>query len=144
MPAPEDERSSLMAETTTKMAPKARAEQAGPEATRGGRYFVPRVDIYETDNELVLYADLPGVAAEDLDLRYERGELMLHGRIPSRQRAGQKLYGEYEEGDFYRVFQIHESIDAAKIEAECKNGVLTVHLPKAESARPRQVAVKGA
>jgi HSP20 family protein len=131
-----------MAETN--LAQKSRAEQSEPESTRGGRYFVPRVDIYETESELLLHADVPGVTPEDVDLRYEQGELMLHARIPSRgQRVGQQLYAEYEEGDFYRVFQIHESIDSARISAECKNGVLTVHLPKAESARPRQVTVKG-
>jgi HSP20 family protein len=129
---------------TQQLAQKSRTEQASPEATRGGRYFVPRVDIYETESELVLYADVPGVAPQDVDLRYEGGELMLHARVPSRsQRVGQQLYAEYEEGDFYRAFQIHESIDSSKIAAECKNGVLVVHLPKAESARPRQVTVKG-
>ena len=50
--------------------------------------------------------------------------------------------GEYEEGDFYRALAIHESIDNSKIEATCKNGVLTIHLPKAASAQPRQISVK--
>ena len=112
------------------------------ESTRSGFYFTPRVDIYETDNELTLFADLPGVTAENVDLRFERGELILQGRVKRRQHPGQVLMSEYEEGDFYRVFQIHESIDSTRIEAECKNGVLTVHLPKAESAKPKQVAVK--
>jgi len=53
------------------------------------------------------------------------------------------LINEYEEGDFYRVFQIHESIDNTRIAAECKNGELIVHLPKAEAAKPRQVRVRG-
>ena len=52
------------------------------------------------------------------------------------------LAAEYGVGDFYRVFQIHESIDSSRIEAECKNGVLTVHLPKAETAKPKQVKIK--
>jgi HSP20 family protein len=51
------------------------------------------------------------------------------------------ILGEFADGDFYRVFQIHESIDSKHIEAECKNGVLTVHLPKAESVKPKQVTV---
>jgi HSP20 family protein len=114
-----------------------------PEATRGGTYFQPRVDIYETDNELTLYADLPGVKAEDVDLRFERGELVLQGRVRRRERPGNVLMSEYEEGDFYRVFQIHESIDASRIEAECKSGVLVLHLPKAEAVKPRTVKVKG-
>ena len=105
--------------------------------------FTPRVDIYETENELLLYADLPGVRAEDVDLRYEAGELTLHGKVRPRERTEQFYQWEYEEGDFFRVFQVHESIDGTRIAAECKNGVLTVHLPKVEAARPRQVKVRG-
>jgi len=112
------------------------------ETTRAGFYFAPRVDIYETEQELTLYADLPGVRAEDVNLRFERGELILQGRIPKRQRPGQLLVNEYEEGDFYRVFHIHESIDNTRIGAECKQGVLIVHLPKVEAAKPRQVQVR--
>src|SRR5436309_1988854 len=106
-----------MAENPT-VASKQRAEQSQPEATRGGYYFTPRVDIYETETELTLYADLPGVRPEDVDLRYERGELTLHGRVQGRERPNQFLLWEYEEGDFYRLFQIHESVDASRIEAE--------------------------
>ena len=112
------------------------------ESTRGGTYFQPRVDIFETDQELTLYADVPGVRAEDVDLRFERGELILQGRVQRRERPGQPLLTEYHEGDFFRVFQIHESIDTTRITAECKNGVLTVHLPKTEAVQPRQIAVK--
>jgi HSP20 family protein len=113
------------------------------EATRGGAHFSPRVDIVETDGELTLYAEVPGVRPEDVDLHYEKGELVLRGRVQPRQGDKELLLNEYEEGDFYRAFTIHESIDATKIEAECKNGVLTVHLPKAEAVRPRQINVRG-
>ena len=110
----------------------------------GGHHFTPRVDIYETDQEQTLFADVPGVStAEDVDLNFERGELIVQGRVKRRQHSGLALMSEYAEGDFYRVFQIHESIDSGRIEAECKNGVLTVHLPKAEAAKPRQVRVRG-
>jgi len=119
-----------------------RTETTSPEATRNAQYFTPRVDIVETESELVLYADMPGVAPNDIDLRYEQGELILQGKTTPAPRAGHLILGEYEDGDFYRVFQIHESIDSTRIEAECKNGVLTVHLPKAESAKPKQVTVK--
>jgi HSP20 family protein len=113
------------------------------ESTRSGFFFTPRVDIYETEQELTLYADVPGVSAGDVDLHFERGELILQARVKPRPRVGQLLMNEYEEGDFYRVFQIHESIDNTRIEAECKNGELIVHLPKTEAAKPRQVQVKG-
>jgi HSP20 family protein len=123
-------------------AQKGRAEQATPESTRGGVYFTPRVDIYETEKELVLCADVPGVRPEDVDLRFERGELLLHGRVSPRQPEEEFLLQEYEVGDFYRAFTIHESIDTNKITAECKNGVLTVHLPKAEAVLPKQITVR--
>jgi HSP20 family protein len=131
-----------MAETTP-MAQKGRTEAGLPERTHGGVTFTPRVDIYETDKELVLCADMPGVKPDDIDLRYERGELLLHGRVRPHERRGSFLANEYEDGDFHRVFSIHESIDASRIEAECKNGVLTVHLPKTPAVQPKQISVKG-
>jgi HSP20 family molecular chaperone IbpA len=129
-----------MADMTT--APqKGRVEESRPETTRGGPHFVPRVDICETEAELFLHADVPGARAEDVDLHYENGELMLHVRVPRRLPQAGLLLREYDEGDFYRVFSVHESIDASRIEAQCKNGVLTVRLPKAEAIRPRQIKV---
>ena len=127
---------------TTSLTQKDRAEQTTPESTRGV-FFTPRVDIYESENELTLYADVPGVAPGDVDLRYEAGELILHGRVKPRHRDEDFVLQEYDEGDFYRAFSIHESIDASRIEAECKNGVLIVHLPKVEQARPKQINVRG-
>jgi HSP20 family protein len=134
-----------MADNASNVANKGRTEVARPEATRGGGvYFTPRVDIFENDKELTLYAEVPGVRPQDVDLHYENGELTLHGKAQPR-RTGQEnlLLQEYDEGDFYRAFTIHESIDAGKISAECKNGVLAVHLPKVEAVRPRQIQVKG-
>jgi HSP20 family protein len=122
---------------------KDRAEQAGPESTRGGVHFTPRVDIYETDQELVLSADVPGVKPEDVDLRYENGELLLHGRVSRPQAERLFVLNEYDEGDYFRTFSIGESIDRTLITAECKNGVLTVHLPKAEAVQPKQITVRG-
>lgn len=114
------------------------------ENTRGSQYFVPAVDIYETEEELLLFADIPGVSSDNINLHFENGELILEGRVPQRQRPGKALSLEYEEGGYYRVFQVHESIDTSRIAAECKNGVLRVHLPKEEKVKPRKVAVKGA
>jgi HSP20 family protein len=127
---------------TQSLTQKERSQQTTPETTRGGVYYSPRVDIYETDEELVLCADVPGVRPEDVDLRYENGELLLHARVQPRHLEQNFVAQEYGEGDFYRAFAIHESIDSGRILAECKNGVLTVHLPKAEAARPRQISVK--
>lgn len=120
---------------------KNRVEEGKAEATRGGPQFVPQVDIFETEGELLLLADVPGVRAEDIDMHYERGELTLRARVARRSPEGATLLREYEEGDFHRVFSVHESIDASRIEAQCKNGVLTVRLPKMEAVKPRQIKV---
>jgi HSP20 family protein len=116
------------------------------ERTRAGRTFVPSVDIVEQENELLLVADIPGVKPDDLDIQYEGGELAIHGKVQPRQESEQTNYmlREYGIGDFYRVFQVGESIDSSKIEAEVKDGVLTLHLPKTEQAVPRKITVKTA
>jgi HSP20 family protein len=130
-----------MAETVT-VPQKGRVEQTSPEATRGGVYFTPRIDIFENDKGLTLTADLPGARPEDVDLRYDKGELLLHARVQPRARSGEDLLNEYEVGDFYRAFSIHESIDSSKIGADFKNGVLTVHLPKVAAAQPKQISIR--
>ena len=113
------------------------------ERTRAGRTFVPNVDIVEQENELLLLADMPGVKADDLDIRYERGELIIHGRVRSRQDVQQSyMLREYGVGDFYRVFQVGEAIDSNRIEAQVNDGVLTLHLPKTEQAVPRKITIK--
>jgi HSP20 family protein len=131
-----------MAENTP-MTVKNRPENHNVETTRNGAaFFTPRVDIVETDSELFLYADMPGVRPDDIDLRYEQGELHLRGKVQPNGAKGNLVFGEFDVGDFYRVFQVHESIDASKIGAECKNGVLTVHLPKQEAIKPKQVPIR--
>ena len=125
-------------------AAKTELNAAHPEPTYGSRHFTPRVDILENDKELLLFAEMPGVRPENVDLRYENGELLLHGKVEPKAGARPMLLNEYEEGDYYRVFRIDETIDPSLIEAECKNGVLTVHLPKIAAVRPRQIVVKTA
>lgn len=112
------------------------------ERTRDVATYTPRFDIVETADELVLYGDLPGVTSESLDIRFENGELTVDGKVEPRHAEDEFLYGEYGIGDFYRTFSISEAIDAEKISAELHNGVLTLHLPKTESAKPRKIPVK--
>jgi HSP20 family protein len=112
------------------------------EVTRGLAY-TPRVDVLETETELLLFADLPGVRPDDVEMRFENGELILHGRCKPRQTGTDYLLQEYGVGDFYRAFAIAETIDSDKISAELKDGVLKVHLPKGEAVRPRRITVKG-
>jgi len=120
-----------------------RTELDRTETTRGV-FYTPRVDILETEDELTLLADMPGVKPDDVDVRFENGELVLHGRCQDRHEGVQFLYAEYGVGDFYRAFTINQDVDPSKISAELKNGVLTVHLPKAEAVKPRKITVQGA
>jgi HSP20 family protein len=121
---------------------KNRTETHPAESTRNGTYFTPRVDILETEAELLLFADLPGVRSEGIDLNYENGELILRGKVAPATARGNLIFGEYDVGDYYRVFQVHETIDSSRIDAEFKNGVLTVRLPKQEAAKPKQVQIR--
>jgi HSP20 family molecular chaperone IbpA len=118
------------------------SDVARPEQIRGGTFFTPRVDILETGDELVLFADVPGARTEDLELRFEKGELTVHARCSPRGQDANFLMCEYGVGDFHRVFSISDAIDSSRIAAELKNGVLTVHLPKSEAVKPRRITVK--
>lgn len=121
---------------------EAPAETAMVERTRGTTAYNPRVDIAETQDEMLLYADLPGVEPKNLDLRFDNGELIIEGRVEPRRAEGKLLYTEYGIGDFYRAFSITEAIDAGKISAELKSGVLTIHLPKTDAVKPRKIEVQ--
>jgi len=121
-------------------------EQNGNVATAErthGSTFRPRFDIWETEHELVLCGDMPGVSPADLEVRFENKELTIHGKAPARHQDVEMLYSEYGVGDFYRSFTIGEAIDTEKISAEMKDGVLTLHLPKAEAVKPRRIEIKG-
>jgi HSP20 family protein len=85
---------------------------------------------------------MAGVKAQDVDVRFEKGELSLHGKVRPRQAPAEYLDEEYGVGDFYRSFTIAPEIDTDKISATYRDGVLTVHLPKQERVKPRRIAVK--
>jgi HSP20 family molecular chaperone IbpA len=119
---------------------KKSGENGSPENTYQSQ-FTPRFDIWEGEDELLLYGDLPGVCAEDLDIRFENRELVIRGKVRPRH-GGEFLLGEYGIGDFHRIFTVGEAIDSDKISAEMKHGVLTLHLPKSEKVKPRRIKVK--
>ena len=112
------------------------------EQTRDAATFVPRFDIWETEDALVLTGDLPGVVADDLDIQFENEQLVIRARVAPRGESHKRLYAEYGVGDFHRSFNIGESIDVTKISAELSGGVLTIHLPKSERVKPRRIEVK--
>lgn len=112
------------------------------EPAPGRTTYSPRFDIWENNDEMILYGDLPGVMPEDLDVRFENPVLTIHGRVRPRHKDIKFLHGEYGIGDFHRTFTIGEAIDTERISAELKNGVVTVHLPKSEKVKPRRIEVK--
>ncbi len=119
-------------------------EAGQPESTRGGRVYIPNVDIIEKEDELQVVADVPGAKAENIEVTYEKGILEFRAKVEPRQEEGKVRYllREYAVGDYQRSFRLGEHIDASKIVAELKEGVLTLHLPKAEPAKRRQIEVK--
>jgi len=131
-----------MSETLVKKEEARPAEVPAAERTRGGQTFRPRIDIFETDEQLVLYGDLPGVAPDMLDIEFENGVLTIHGKVDRRHDVAQSLYREYGVGDYYRTFNVSEVIDSTKITAELKNGVLMVRLPKSDAVKPRRIEVR--
>ncbi len=111
-------------------------------ATRDeSRYIAPPVDIYETDDALVVVADLPGVGRDGIDIRVEDNVLTIKGRAEYSPQAT-LLRQEFHLEGYYRQFQLSDEVDQNRISAETKNGVLTIRLPKAERSKPKQVKVK--
>jgi len=110
---------------------------------RANRPWSPSVDIFETEDTLTLKADLPDVRIEDLDVRVEQQTLTLRGQRKFAKEQNVKGYHRIERsyGEFVRSFAVPSTVDTEKVEADYKNGVLTIALPKKEAAKPRQVKV---
>ena len=113
------------------------------ERTRARRVFVPRADIYETENEIVLLADIPGASENTVNITLEKNVLTIDAYIdPVRSNGYDLAYAEYEESDYRRVFHLSDEIDRDRIEATVSEGVLRLRLPKSERAMTRRIAVK--
>jgi HSP20 family protein len=120
-------------------------QELAPERIEQATYFTPLVDIVETNDEFVFQADLPGVKAGDVDVTYENNVLTIQGKVNPRQPANQSyIWQEYGVGHFYRQFTLNTPVNADAIKAELKNGVLELHVPKAESAKTRKIQIKTA
>jgi len=118
---------------------------ADGEAMRPTTLYRPDADIYETDDRIVIALDMPGVAPDDVEVSLERGVLTVHGRAPLHPHEGyRRVYAEYGEGDYERVFTLSQAVGQDRIEAVHKNGVLTLELPKSPAAQPKRISVKGA
>jgi HSP20 family molecular chaperone IbpA len=116
---------------------------AAAEQTRPGLVFSPPVDIFETDNEITLMADMPGVKAANLKIDLRENVLTLDGDVKPPEGAKEvDIIREYDTGKYYRQFTLSQVIDQGKIDAEMKDGVLRLRLPKVEAATPRRITVK--
>jgi HSP20 family molecular chaperone IbpA len=115
---------------------------ASRESTRPTRAFVPSADIYESENALTVVLEIPGVSKDNVDVNIEDGVLTVEGRIDFSKYEGlQPVYSEYNVGPYRRSFQISSQIDHSKISAQMQNGIMTLELPKAETAKPRRIQI---
>ena len=118
-------------------------EVARTEQTRSLPYYRPNVDIIERNDKLDMKVDLPGTNSEDINIDFNKGILTIHAKIQQRQPEGTNfLLREYGVADFYRSFQVGETLDTTRIDAEYNNGVLRLSIPKKEEARARKIEVK--
>lgn len=105
--------------------------------------FTPPIDIYETDEGLILRADLPGVSLDTLELQVQDNKLTLFGRMePVVPENARLIHQEYETGDYLRSFILSDEVNHERISAKLNNGVLEVVLPKAEKAAPRRIQIQ--
>ena len=124
----------------------AKTETSPVDVTRAPRrgnawIYRPNVDIFDTPEELLLIADMPGADPEQIDVSVESGILSIQARVQPRTQGAEAVLREYGVGDFHRRFEIDDSIESDKINAEYHDGSLTIRLPKAPPARRRRIPV---
>jgi len=122
---------------------KKRELEGKEEGTIPARVFLPSADIYESQDSLTVILEMPGVEKDNVEVRIEDNVLSVEGRIDlSKYQGLLPLYTEYNIGHYARSFRLSDAIDQAKINAEVKDGVLSLKLPKAEKTKPRTIQVK--
>jgi HSP20 family protein len=128
--------------TQQELSVRNKQEATREEATRAGRSYLPDVDIYESEDSLWLKADMPGVEEDGVDVHLADGVLTIEGQVALRDYEQlAPVYTEYNVGNYVRRFTLSSDIDAERIRAAMKNGVLQLELPKAERAKPRRITV---
>ena len=122
---------------------KREVAETGAERTRDRLAFVPRADVYETEDAIFVVADMPGVDENSVDIMLEDNVLTINGYVESQQPEGHNLaYAEYRVGDYVRAFTLSDRIDRNGIEARVRDGVLHLRLPKSEEARRRKIPIR--
>lgn len=127
--------------TTQELTKRDQADVVRRDQQHQQTWFRPATDICETENELVLTFDMPGVGPDQVDLTVEKDTLTVTGKADP-EAKGTAVYRETRIGDYQRQFSLNEQVDADRITADMKNGVLTVRIPKAEKAKPKRINVK--
>ncbi|WP_020585609.1 Hsp20/alpha crystallin family protein [Desulfobacter curvatus] len=120
-----------------------KTENKAVEKTRELRTATPSVDIYENENEILLFADMPGVHKDDITVNIENGKLSISG-IRRLDHRGVSNWEEFVDVEYVRSFSIPQTINVEDVEAKLKDGVLTLHLPKSEAAKPRLIEINAA
>lgn len=134
-----------MAQAISTVEQRTSQSQSNVEGSTNRPVFLPPADIYETGDSLVVTCELPGVASDGVDITLERRVLTIRARAANSEHAGyRKVYSEYADGDYERVFTLSEDIDRERIEATAKDGMLHLVLPKAAAAKPRKIELKSA
>jgi len=117
--------------------------QTEAEQTRPGRVFTPAVDIFESEKEITVLADMPGVTSDRVTIDVHNDELKITGEVVPQASGNESyIFVEYETGRFHRHFSLSDRIDQGKISASMKDGVLRLVLPKVEKAKPKRIQVK--
>jgi len=121
-----------------------REKQETPgEVTRAGRTYVPNVDIYETKEGLWLWADMPGVDEQSINIQLDDGVLSIEGQVDLKEYENvTPLYTEYNVGNYLRRFTLSSDVDSDRIVAHMQDGVLALEMPKTERAKPRTIAIR--
>ncbi len=133
----------MAASTQELQVQKKRELESKEETTIPARIFVPAADIYETENELTVILEMPGVEKKNVDVRVEDDVLTVEGRLDLAKYQGLRpLYTEYNIGHYARSFRLSSKIDQSKIAAEMNDGVLSLKLPEIEEAKPRTIQIR--
>ncbi len=128
--------------TQQELSVREKKEAQGAEFTRAGRTFLPDVDICETPDCLRLWADMPGVDEQSIEVRLENNLLTVAGQVSIKDYEDlTPVYTEYRIGNYARQFTVSSGIDVERIKASITNGVLEVELPKTAQAKPRRIEV---
>ena len=131
------------ARTTELQKTGANASASASEREVDGRALLPRVDVYEDDNGITLLADLPGVPRDQLDIKVDGDTLTIEGTLASTTPAGlQPAYVEVRVPRYRRAFTLSRELDSGNIQANLKDGVLNLRIPKQEHAQPRRISVQ--